>query len=77
MQCDNQTTIIKKWGQHYKFCNNNMKRVYRTWVNGEEKLVKASSKKIVRERFGVSDVEFWCNITKKHARILENVIELD
>lgn len=54
-----------------------MKRVYRTWVNGEEKLIKASSKKIVREVLGVSDVDFWCNITKKNADIIKNILELN
>lgn len=54
-----------------------MKRVYRTWIKGEEKLVIASSKKIVREKFGVSVVDFWCNITKKDTGILKNVPELD
>lgn len=54
-----------------------MKRVYRTWVKGEETLVKASSKKIVRETLGVSIVDFWCNITKKHADILKNILELN
>lgn len=54
-----------------------MKRIYRTWVKGEETLVKASSKKIVREKLGVSDVDFWCNLTKKHADILKNILDLN
>lgn len=50
-----------------------MLRVYRTWIDGKEKLVKANSKKDVRNAFGVEVVEFWCNITKKHESLLSNL----
>lgn len=50
-----------------------MLRVYRTWVDGKEKLVKAHSKKDVRNALGVDLVEYWCDITKKHERLLSNV----
>ena len=50
-----------------------MLRVYRTWINGKEKLVKANSKKDVRNAFCVEVVEFWCNITKKNEALLSNL----
>ena len=50
-----------------------MLRVYRTWIDGKEKLVKANSKKDVRNAFGVEVVEFWCNITKKDEALLSNL----
>lgn len=43
-----------------------MLRVYVTWINGFEMLVKANSKKDVRKSLNVEAVEFWSNITKKH-----------
>lgn len=50
-----------------------MLRVYRTWIDGKEKLVKANSKKDVRNTLGVDTVEFWCNITKKNESLLTEV----
>ena len=50
-----------------------MLRVYRTWIDGEEKLVKANSKKDVRNTLGVDTVEFWCNLTKKNESLLSNI----
>lgn len=50
-----------------------MLRVYRTWIDGKEKLVKANSKKDVRNAFSVEVVEFWCNITKKDEKLLSNL----
>lgn len=50
-----------------------MLRVYRTWIDGEEKLVKANSKKDVRNTLGVETVEFWCNLTKKNESLLSNI----
>lgn len=50
-----------------------MLRVYRTWIDRKEKLVKANSKKDVRNTLGVEMVEFWCNLTKKNERLLSNV----
>lgn len=50
-----------------------MLRVYRTWIDGKEKWVKANSKKDVRSSLGVEMVEFWCNLTKKNERLLSNV----
>lgn len=52
------------------------KRVYRVFVNGTETLVKANSKKEARDYFGVKNVDFWCNITKKYESILENIKEI-
>lgn len=50
-----------------------MLRVYRTWIDGKEKLVKANSKKDVRNTLGVYTVEFWCNLTKKNESLLSNI----
>lgn len=50
-----------------------MLRVYRTWINGKEKLVKANSKKDVRNAFGVEIVDFWCNITKRDESLFRNL----
>ena len=52
------------------------KRVYRVFANGIETLVKANSKKDVRDYYGVKTVDFWCNITKKSESILENIKEI-
>ena len=52
------------------------KRVYRVFANGIETLVKANSKKEVRDYYGVNTVDFWCNITKKSESILENIKEI-
>ena len=53
-----------------------MKRIYRVFVLGAETLVKAQSKKSVRTRYKVKDVDFWCNITKKHEKLFETVKEI-
>ena len=50
-----------------------MLRVYRTWIDGKEKLVKANSKKDVRNTFNVEIVDFWCNITKKDESLFRNL----
>lgn len=50
-----------------------MLRVYRTWIDGKEKLVKANSKKDVRDAFGEEIVEFWCNLTKKKESLFRNL----
>jgi len=51
-----------------------MLRVYRTWIDGKETLVKSNSKKDVRKFLGVDVVEYWCNINKKDERILQNLV---
>ena len=53
-----------------------MKRIYRIFVSGVETLVKAESKKAVRSRYKVKDVDFWCNITKKHEKLFENIKDI-
>ena len=50
-----------------------MLRVYRTWINGKEKLVKANSKKDVRNAFGVEIVDFLCNLTKRDESLNRNL----
>lgn len=50
-----------------------MIRVYATWVNGIERLVKANSKKDVRKSLGVDIVDFYCNITKKNEKVLASL----
>lgn len=42
-----------------------MKRIYRTWIDGKEKLIISDSKKKIKEKLNVEIVEFWCNYTKK------------
>ena len=53
-----------------------MKRIYRIFVSGVETLVKAQSKKTIREHYKVKDVDFWCNITKKHEKLFENIKDI-
>ena len=50
-----------------------MLRIYRTWIQGKEKLVKANSKKEVVETFGTDKVDFWCNITKRNEQLFKNL----
>lgn len=56
------------------------KKYYRTFVNENPVIVKASSKKVVMKHFGVSEVDFWCKEQPKNRRLhtnMLNAIELE